>query len=71
MQGLEGRALSGRKGYMLQHIVDALMARVTALETEAKQLLAEGEVEAANLKTAFATELKALAAELQSIISHL
>jgi hypothetical protein len=56
---------------MLQHIVDALMTRVTALEAEAKQLLAEGEVEAANLKTAFATELKALAAELQSIISHL
>lgn len=56
---------------MLQHLIDAIMIRVKALETEAAHLVQEGEVEAANLKTTFAKELKALATEIENVLSHL
>jgi len=55
----------------MQAFITALENRVKALETEAAELLAEGETEAANLKNAFAAELKALVAELQKVLGEL
>jgi hypothetical protein len=56
---------------VLKDLITVLETRVKALEADAAHLLVEGEVEAANLKTAFATELAALAAELQKILGKI
>lgn len=51
--------------------VKALEARIEAAGLEIEQLLKDGEVRAAEIKTAVTAELKALLAELQKVLSSL
>jgi hypothetical protein len=52
----------------MQAFIDALKARVVALEAEAKQLLEEGKTEAEAVAAKFAAEFKALVAELENLL---
>ena len=70
-EGALQMADNGAERTVVSGFLQAVEARIAALEADAEKALQVGELELANLKKAFATEFKALAAEIESAFGSL
>jgi hypothetical protein len=62
---------NGRDRHIVSRFLEAVEARITALETDAAREFMVGDQEAAKLKAVFATEFRALAAEITRVFQDL
>lgn len=62
---------NGAERTVVSGFLAAVEARIAVLQADAQRALAAGEIEFASLKTAFATEFKALATEIQNTFQDL